>query len=648
MKLLLLAAAAATQWWAQGNPAPDEQVAMEWLNRARSDPPATLSQMISAAPTDPVLAGFFAALAPETNDQLLADLQAACALAIANSSAYPRSAAVDTAPLAFYPLFQAQAHTLGAPASWPPPTYPPGRTPPAFYPAVPLQSVLFSGASAVFSGPNASGGTAQFGPFGANFWEETQADLYSSAIGPREFVLSWLSDPGSGSPPPGFWVQGDSLPDLTLGHTRLAGIDLTGASGSGIRTLTLVRGSMEFLTQSDLPYGPLGTAFVTGVAYRDQNGNGRYDSGEGSAGVTITLDHGGWGAVTADAGGYAIPVPVGSGSYAATASWADGTIQTAQITVGADNVKVDWVRAPAPGVLPPQISIPAPAPGAKLVNVSTRGLVEGGQNSLIAGFYLSGAPGMTKTLLIRGVGPTLQNFGLPESECIPLTQLQVFAGAALQASNTGWTTAADGGAAVAAAAAQCGAFPLVRWAGGGGDSALVVTLAPGLYSAVVSPPSGTPSADATGHLGLVEVYDLSPGSGCQIVNLSSRGFAGTGDQALIIGASIAGSGTERVLLRAAGPALSPFGIGAPLSNPFLTLYDQAASPIATDDDWGFSAQTDQIASLGAAVGAFPFAPGSADSALIAALPPGTFTAAIAGSSGTPDQGIALVEIYAAP
>lgn len=637
MKLLLLAATAATQWWAQGNPTPDEQAALEWINRARSNPPATLAQLAAAAPSDPVLTQFFTAELPETPAQFLADLQAACALAQSNAEAFPRSAAIDTAPLVFYPLFQAQAHALAPGAPWPA----------AGSGATPLRNAMPSGPDAAFTGPDASGGTAQFGPFGSNFWEETQADLYAAAIGPREFVLSWLCDPGSGSPPPGFWVQGDPLPDLTLGHTRMAGIDITAPAADGSRTLTFVRGSMEFLTQSDLPYGPANTVFITGVAYRDQNGNGQYDSGEGLGGVTVTLDHGGWGAVTASAGGYAIPVAANSGPYTLTATFPGGAAQTAAVTVAADNVELDWVLPAAAGALPAQVAVPPGSPGATLVNVSTRGVVQSGPDALIAGFIVAGPAGSAKPVLIRGVGPSLQNFGIAANDCIPATQLQVYAGGAVIQSNAGWTSAADGGAAVAAAARQCGAFPLTAWSGGGGDSAVLADLAPGAYTAVVTPAPGLPAADAAGHLGLAEIYDLAPGGAATIVNLSSRGLAGTGAQTLILGATIGGSGDERVLLRAAGPALDAFGVGPVLPDPLLTLMI-GGTAAASNDGWSQSAQTDQIGQLGAAVGAFPFANGSADAALVADVPPGTFSATVAAAPGTTPQGVALVEIYAAP
>lgn len=637
MKLFLLALSAATQWWTQGDPTPDEQAAMQWLNRARSNPPATLGQLIAAAPADPVLTSFFHAQLPETPAQFLADLQSACALAQANGAAYPRAAAISPAPLVFYPLFQAQAHALGAGASWPA----------ASASAVPLRDFEPSGPSAVFSGPNATGGTAQFGPFGSNFWDETQAYLLP-AMGPREFVLSWLCDPGSGSPPPGFWVQGDALPDLTLGHTRMAGIDLTAPAANGSRTLTLVRGSMEFLTASDLPYGAEGTVFITGVAYRDQNGNGLYDSGEGLAGVTVTLDHGGWGAVTASAGGYAIPVPLNSGAYTVTATFPDGSARSASVTVASDNVEADWVLPATPGVLPPQVSVPPGSPGALLTNVSTRGIVQSGAGALIAGFVVAGSAQAVKPVLIRGVGPSLQNFGIAASDCLPAAQVQLYSGTAVIAANDGWTTPADGGAGVSAAAQRCGAFPLTDWAGGGGDSALVANLPPGAYSAVVTPAPGTPSADAAGQVGLVEVYDLAPGEGGSIINLSSRGLAGSGDRTLIIGGTIGGVGSERVLVRAAGPALSSFGISPVLPSPALTLYDGAGGTVAANDGWSLSAQTSQVQELAAAVGAFAFAPGSADSALIADLPAGAFSAVASAAPGTPDQGVALVEIYAAP
>jgi len=648
LPVLALSAPPAGRQWSQGDPTADEQVAMEWLNAGRKDPVATLNSLLGQADADPLIAAWLAGESPATASQLEQGLQAAYGLAQANSLAFPNSAALSTAPLAFYPLFQQQAARWSAQSQPPAPAIPPDRPPPAYLYPLPTAGELLSGPGDVLTGPNATGGSATFGPFGATYAEVAQANLYSPLLSGREYLLTLLCQPGSGSPPPQWLTQGDSLPGLTLGHTRLAGIDVSPIAG-GNRVLTVFRGSSEFFTQSDLPFGGAGTVFLTGVAYQDNNANGVYDSGEGLAGVTITLDHGGWFATTGTAGGYAIPVAANSGAYTATADGGPFHAATASVIVGPDNVKLDWVQPPAAATLPPQAPVAASDGTAQLVGLSTRGLVEAGGAELIGGFVISGPASARKQLLLRGVGPSLGTVGFPANECIPATQLQLVQGGAVIAANIGWTSGGDHGAAVAAAAAQAGDFPLVAWAGGGGDSALLATLLPGAYTVVVSPAPGTPPADQAGLVGLVEIYDLTPADGSQLVNLSSRGLAGTGDSQLIAGCTVVGSGHRRLLLRAAGPALTAsFGLPGALADPSLTLFDGAAQTLAANAGWSQSPQTDQVQTLAAALGAFPFPAGSADAALLWLAAPGNFTATVGPRAGTPAGGLALVEIYAAP
>lgn len=634
------------QWWNQGDPSPAEQATLEWINRIRADPVGTLTSLGDASSTDPVLAASWAARAPQTAAQCLAALQSALALAENNAASYPRSAAISGEPLAFYPAFQARAAALRL--STPPagaPEFAPGRGAPAFYPPIPLLSSLLAGPAQTFFGPDATGGTAQFGSFGGNYAELTRANLYDPALSAREWMLAWLCAPGTGSPPPEWLVQGDPLPDLTLGHTRLAGISLDPVSGDA----AFFRASSEFLTASDLPFGAAGTVFITGVAYRDQNGNGHYDAGEGIAGVAITAAPGGWGAVTGTAGGYALPVAANSGPYMLTASGGPWAGTTQSITALAANVKVDWVLPAAAAAAPPQVPVAGATGEGTLANLSTRGRVEAGTGALIGGFIIGGPADSRLQLLIRGVGPSLQTVGIPIAECIPATSLQLYSGGQILASDTGWTNAADGGVAVTAAAKQTGAFALTSWAGGGGDSALLVTLAPGAYSALVAPAPGLPAVYLTQHLGLVEVYVVASTGGASLVNLSSRAFTGSGDLALTLGASLAGTGEQRLLVRGAGPALAQiFGVAPALANPVLTWLDQAGTVLAANDDWGVSAQTVQLAALAVSTGAFPLPAGSLDAGLIIRCSGGQYTAQLAAKPGTDASGIGLIELYSAP
>ena len=125
-----------------------------------------------------------------------------------------------------------------------------------------------------------------------------------------------------------------------------------------------------------------------------------------------------------------------------------------------------------------------------------------------------------------------------------------------------------------------------------------------------------------------------------LVNLSTRGFVGTGSDIMISGFVIGGEGPQQVLIRASGPALAQFGVPGVLMDPKLTVLS-GSTIVATNQGWGASAQ---IAAAASEVGAFPWpASGSMDSAALLTLAPGNYTAEVAGASG--DTGEVLLEVY---
>jgi glucose/arabinose dehydrogenase len=143
------------------------------------------------------------------------------------------------------------------------------------------------------------------------------------------------------------------------------------------------------------------------------------------------------------------------------------------------------------------LTVDAATPAPRLINISTRGQVGTGANALIAGFVVSGTT--SKTILIRASGPAIAvaPFNVPGTLADP--QLALFSQAnpsIALASNAGWA----GNPQVSAAAATVGAFAWTNAAGK--DSALLITLPPGAYTAQVSGISGD-----TG-VALVEVYDV--------------------------------------------------------------------------------------------------------------------------------------------
>jgi len=271
-----------------------------------------------------------------------------------------------------------------------------------------------------------------------------------------------------------------------------------------------------------------------------------------------------------------------------------------------------------------------------LMNISTRGNVGAGANNMIAGFVVGGS--VPKQLLVRAVGPTLSILGVPGS--IAGTQLSIYSGSTLIASNTGWSSSPSNETAVASAEAQSGAFALPL---GSADSALVSTFAPGSYTALVS---GTGSN--TG-VGLVEVYDLDvvqPFTSQKLINVSTRGNVGTGANILIGGIIINGSAPKRLLIRGAGPSLAGLGVSGTLSAPHLQLFNSAQALIRENFSWQKGNDPALVSAAETQTGAFSFASGSADSAILIVLPPGSYTAEVSGNGGA--TGIALVEVYEVP
>jgi hypothetical protein len=161
------------------------------------------------------------------------------------------------------------------------------------------------------------------------------------------------------------------------------------------------------------------------------------------------------------------------------------------------------------------------------------------------------------------------------------------------------------------------------------ESAILATLAPGAYTAVVS---GNNNGSG---VALVEVYDLQQSAGSKLANISTRGLVGTGANVMIGGTIVTGPDAARVLFRAIGPSLTSAGIANALANPQLELFDSNGSKRASNDDW----KTNQQPVL--ATGLPPT--NDNESALVADLPPGGYTAVVSGVNGA--TGVALAEAY---
>ena len=266
-------------------------------------------------------------------------------------------------------------------------------------------------------------------------------------------------------------------------------------------------------------------------------------------------------------------------------------------------------------------------PSVKLLNLSTRAQVLTGEQVLIAGFIITGTD--PKKVIIRGIGPSLNGVSGTLSD----PTLQLHQGGTSLASNDNWKTKPDGTSQQADIEATT--IPPTNDA----ESAIVMTLNPGTYTATLSGTNG-----GTG-VGVVEVYDLDQAANSRLANISTRGFVDTDDNAMIAGL-IAGQGETgaraQVLVRALGPSLSASGIQGPLQDPMLALHDANGAIIATNDNWKINDQTQQ--SQEALVRASTIAPSNdSEAAIVATLPPGSSTAIVRGKNNT--TGVGLVEVY---
>jgi hypothetical protein len=265
-----------------------------------------------------------------------------------------------------------------------------------------------------------------------------------------------------------------------------------------------------------------------------------------------------------------------------------------------------------------QATVASPGPNpAPLSNISTRGEVGTGDQVLIGGFVIGGSA--AKQVLIRAIGPSLANLGVAGSLQDPMLSLHDTHSEI--ATNDDWQSAAN-----------AGQVPPNLQPMDSRESAILITLQPGQYTAIVTGKGGT-----TG-VGLVEVYDLQPTSSSTLANISTRGFVGTADGVLIGGfvAADAGSGIAQLLIRAIGPSLTSLGVSGALNDPALALFDANGDKFATNDNWKDTQQ--------AAIQATGKAPlDDRESAILATLPFGTFTAIVTGANGA--TGVGLIEVF---
>jgi hypothetical protein len=245
-------------------------------------------------------------------------------------------------------------------------------------------------------------------------------------------------------------------------------------------------------------------------------------------------------------------------------------------------------------------------------------MVQTGDGVAIAGFIITGLYDGGQ-YLIRGIGPSLSNSGVPNPLADPVLELH---GPEGTITNDNWRDPHE------AAIIATGRAPSNDL-----EAAILGGYPPGAYTAIL-----TGNAGATG-VGLVEVYDVNPTSSFRLGNISTRANVGTGDDVVIAG-FILGAGdsvADAIIVRGLGPSLSGTGLSA-LADPKIELRDSQGGLMASNDNWmddPNQAAVIQTAGLGPS--------NNLESAIAATLTPGVYTALLSGvNSGT---GVGLVEVY---
>ena len=264
----------------------------------------------------------------------------------------------------------------------------------------------------------------------------------------------------------------------------------------------------------------------------------------------------------------------------------------------------------------------SPTPGgspAQALNVSTRVRVLTDANVGIGGFIITGTDPVM--VLLRGIGPSLSMFGVPNPLTDPTLELHGPSGFTT-VTNDNWKDTQQ------AVIMATGLAPTNDF-----ESAILATLMPGQYTGILKGKN-----NGVG-VGLVEAYDLSQAANSKLGNISTRGFVSTGGDIMIAGFILGGNnGQDNVIVRGIGPSLTALGIPNALANPQLELRDSSGTLIRANNDW-MDDPTQKALIM--AAGLAPT--NNLESAIYATLGPGAYTALLEGvNSGT---GVGLAEVY---
>ncbi len=305
-----------------------------------------------------------------------------------------------------------------------------------------------------------------------------------------------------------------------------------------------------------------------------------------------------------------------AGSYTVTISNSSGTVTSSAATLTVAGV----IASANPG---------------RLINLSVLTTISAAVPNFTVATVLgpTSAPG-SRPLLVRAVGPSLSQLGVPNLLSDP--KVDLFFNSSVLASNDNW----GGTAPLHTAITQTGAFPLLSDTSK--DAAIYApAAASGSYSVVVSGTNG-----ATGNV-IAEIYDGAAGTfsagAPRLVNVSVLQNIAA-NSTLTLGFTVGGSAPLKVLIRAIGPGLAQLGVPGPMADPQLTLFNSASQVIKSNDNWSGDAD---IAAAEVQTGAFAISnTASKDAMLLVTLAPGGYTAQATGVGGS--SGFAIVEVYEVP
>ncbi|HZE56783.1 MAG TPA: Ig-like domain-containing protein [Chthoniobacterales bacterium] len=252
------------------------------------------------------------------------------------------------------------------------------------------------------------------------------------------------------------------------------------------------------------------------------------------------------------------------------------------------------------------------------LNIATRLRVDTGENAMIAGFIITG--NSDKAIVLRGRGPSLAPFGIPDFLADPVLELHGPTGSLITL-NDNWKDTQ-----------RSQIEGTIFQPTDDHESVILASLTPTAYTAILAGKGNTAG------VGIVEVFDNNQAANSQLAQISTRGLVQGGNSVMIAGFILGGSqNPTHVAIRGIGPSLGQFGINNPLPDPTLELHDGNGTLLIANDNWlDDPVSAAQLTANGLALS------NTKESGIFTTLPAGQFTAILAGKNGS---GIGVVEAY---